>query len=417
MKRIIVFEDSGYRDLYPLTYLRPCFQLRCGAFNLPERLGQYSGRTQVGYWVQEHREKVLAASGRNHRADIKAVGAGPMVLVNARALIPPSLWSRIARTPPNTAFLHQGQLVAAVIQDVLLHRLPGERPEPDCLGALVELCRPLEIKEGLGKYLWDWVNQNSRMIEEDAALFATKNSRLGPGVFLLGKKSRFILGPQSVVEPGVVIDVRQGPVVLGSRTVVRGPSRIEGPCYLGPDCLVDGARLRPGVSLGRGCRISGEVEESVFLEFSNKHHDGFLGHSYVGSWVNLGAGTYNSDLKNNYAAVSVWVGGRMVDTGSLKVGCFIGDHVKTAIGTLIYTGAVIGPGCNVFGGVVRKMLPPFSWGSSQGFREHALDKMMETAQAAMARRGQRLGPEQRAALEQVFKDTQYLRGIDKGGAV
>ncbi len=416
MRRIVIFEDRHYGELYPLTCLRPAFQLRCGAYTPQERMRTVAGKASVQCWVMAEREPILAAAGRNTPADIRAVGAGAVALVNGRAVLPAALWQRISKTPPNAAFLFEGHLVAAVIQDVLLHQLASEQPDEAAFASLMPLCKTVEIKEGLAFHPWDLVNMNGRMIEDDAAGFRDGGGKLGPGVSLLGKRAHLRMVRKAVVEPGVVLDTRSGPIIIDGGALVRGPGRIEGPCYIGPDCIVDGARLRPGVSLGRCCRVSGEVEQSVFMDFSNKHHDGFLGHGYVGSWVNLGAQTCNSDLKNNYSSVSVWTDGRMADTGSIKVGCFIGDHVKTAIGTMINTGTVIGPGCNVFGGPVRKHLPPFSWGCSGSFREHSIDKMLETAGAVMARRRQKLSAELAAAIRALFQSTADLRKTTaKGG--
>lgn len=413
MRRIIIFEDQGYRDLYPLACLRPAFQLRCGALSLQERLKAHAPKASFECWMLEERRAVLAAAGRCNTADIRAVGAGRTALVNGRAVLPAALWQRISKTPANVAFVLEGQLVAAVVQDVLLHGLATDQPDEAAFASLMSLCKKIELKEGLAFRPWDLVNMNGRMIEDDAPAFKDGGHKPGPGVYLLGKRAHLRMVRNAVVEPGVVLDTRNGPIIIDGGALVRGPGRIEGPCYIGPDCLVDGARLRPGVSLGRCCRVSGEVEESVFMDFSNKHHDGFLGHSYVGSWVNLGAQTCNSDLKNNYSSVSVWSDGHMVDTGSIKVGCFIGDHVKTAIGTLINTGTVIGPGCNVFGGPARKQLPPFSWGCSGSFRDHSVEKMLETAAAVMARRRQRLSPEMAGAIRDLFQATAAMRG--KGG--
>jgi UDP-N-acetylglucosamine diphosphorylase/glucosamine-1-phosphate N-acetyltransferase len=416
MRRIIILEDKGYRDLYPLACLRPAFQLRCGAYSLQERLKAHAPKASIECWMLEERQPILAASGRSVPADIRAVGAGKTALVNGRAVLPAALWQRISKTPPNVAFVLEGQLVAAVVQDVLLHGLASDQPEEAAIKSLMSLCKKIELKEGLAFHPWDLINLNVRMIEDDAAGFRDGGGKLGPGVSLLGKRTHLRMVRNAVVEPGVVLDTRSGPIIIDGGALVRGPGRIEGPCYIGPDCIVDGARLRPGVSLGRCCRVSGEVEQSVFMDFSNKHHDGFLGHGYVGSWVNLGAQTCNSDLKNNYSSVSVWTDGRMADTGSIKVGCFIGDHVKTAIGTMINTGTVIGPGCNVFGGPVRKHLPPFSWGCSGSFRDHSIEKMLETAAAVMARRRQRLSPEMAGAIRTLFQSTADLRKTTaKGG--
>src|SRR5207248_4001999 len=141
-------------------------------------------------------------------------------------------------------------------------------------------------------------------------------------------------------------DTTRGPVLVDRGAVVQAFSRLEGPCYVGPQTQVLAARVR-GSSLGEQCRVGGEVEASVIHGYSNKAHEGFLGHSYVGEWVNLGAGTQVSDLRNDYASVRVVVNGRAVDSGQAKVGAFVGDHTRTSIGSLINTGAAVGPYCQV----------------------------------------------------------------------
>ena len=171
------------------------------------------------------------------------------------------------------------------------------------------------------------------------------------------------------------------------------------------------------LSVGPGCKLRGEISESVILGWSNKAHDGYLGHALVGSWVNLGAGTTNSDLKNNYSSVRVPVGvEREVDTGLLKVGIFLGDHVKTGIGTLLSTGTQAGAGSNVFGGggVPPRWIPPFSWGPTPpgggpgpegGFQRYDLPRFLETATRVMARRGQALSPGMTRVLIRAWERT------------
>jgi len=167
-------------------------------------------------------------------------------------------------------------------------------------------------------------------------------------------------------------------------------TRIEGPCYIGPKCILLGAKCREGMSIGPMCRVGGEVEESIIQGYSNKYHDGFLGHAYVGEWVNLGALTTNSDLKNDYSSVSVVLDGKApIDTGSTKVGSIIGDHTKTSIGTLLNTGSFVGAMALLLatGKPLPKHIPSFAWFIegvvSKGFGK---GKLYETAKTAMSRR-------------------------------
>jgi UDP-N-acetylglucosamine diphosphorylase/glucosamine-1-phosphate N-acetyltransferase len=164
-------------------------------------------------------------------------------------------------------------------------------------------------------------------------------------------------------------------------------------------------------SIGPVCKVRGEVAESVLLGYVNKAHDGHLGHALLGRWVNLGAATINSDLKNNYRPVRVWTPTGEEDTGLTKVGCFLGDHVKTGIGTVLNTGTVVGAGSNVFGGLMPPtVVPAFSWGAGDALTTYRFDKFLETAEAAMARRGQTLTPGVRDILAAAWEATRAERG-------
>jgi UDP-N-acetylglucosamine diphosphorylase/glucosamine-1-phosphate N-acetyltransferase len=208
------------------------------------------------------------------------------------------------------------------------------------------------------------------------------------------------------------LDAREGPIFIGERVTIQPHTRVSGPCYIGEDCVLVGGKVAGGSSIGPVCRIGGEVEQSVFLGYSNKYHEGFLGHSYVGEWVNLGALTTNSDLKNNYGPVKVVVDGSLTDSGLAKVGAFLGDHVKTGIGTLLNTGITIGFASNLFGGgmIEQKSIPPFSWVGAGKREEYRLDEAIETARAVMKRRKVELGSEEVDTFKEIFKLTEKERG-------
>ena len=183
---------------------------------------------------------------------------------------------------------------------------------------------------------------------------------------------------------------------------MRAHTRLEGPAFIGPDTTILGGVLSE-VSIGPVCKVRGEVECSLILGYTNKAHDGFLGHAYLGRWVNLGALTTNSDLKNNYGPVRVGGADGPVETGLMKVGCFLGDHVKTGIGTLLNTGTVVGAGSNLFGGEMPPTyVPPFSWGNGTKLTEFRLERFLEVATQAMGRRGMELDAEMEALLRRAW---------------
>jgi UDP-N-acetylglucosamine diphosphorylase/glucosamine-1-phosphate N-acetyltransferase len=256
---------------------------------------------------------------------------------------------------------------------------------------------------------WELVDGNADEIMRDFADlgFANKQSAVTPAA-VVGPADGLWVDPTARVEPMVVADTTRGPVVIDRAAVIHAFTRLEGPCYVGPMTQVFGAKIRAGTTLGPQCRIGGEVEASIVHGLSNKYHDGFLGHSYVGEWTNLGAGTHNSDLRNDYGEVTVTVGGLPISTGLGKVGCFLGDHTKTGLGTLLNTGASVGAFCNLLpaGRYAPRYIPSFtSWWNGSLREAFTLEQLLATAELAMKRRGVTLTDAHRTLNTRLFEET------------
>jgi UDP-N-acetylglucosamine diphosphorylase/glucosamine-1-phosphate N-acetyltransferase len=203
----------------------------------------------------------------------------------------------------------------------------------------------------------------------------------------------------ATVEPQVVFDASAGPIFVGSGSTVHAFTRLVGPCYIGRDTEVLGDRIAT-CSIGDVCKVRGELSNTIFLGHANKGHDGFIGHSYLGRWVNLGAGTITSNLKNTYGPVALWTPRGVRDTGMQFLGTFFGDHAKTGIGTRLTTGTVLGAGANIFGSQMPpKAVPPFSWGGAPPHDVYAVDKFLEVAERMMARRNVSMTAGMRQQLE------------------
>lgn len=269
-------------------------------------------------------------------------------------------------------------------------RLDGEADLLD-FSVLTDIPRFDRNDLSLFTYLWDLIAGNAAQVTADFSSARTEPIGTGDavpdGVHVI-EPDRIAIDPTAVIKPGVVIDASEGPVTIGAGTVVMANSVIEGPCWIGPNCRIKiGAKIYEGTTIGPWCKIGGEVEGSIVLGYSNKQHDGFLGHSYLGSWVNLGADTNTSDLKNNYGSVRAVIGGEEIDSGTMFLGSLIGDHSKTGINTMLNTGTVIGVSANIFGGgFPAKSIPSFAWGGSDGFVEFRIDKAIELARTVTARR-------------------------------
>jgi UDP-N-acetylglucosamine diphosphorylase/glucosamine-1-phosphate N-acetyltransferase len=235
----------------------------------------------------------------------------------------------------------------------------------------------LELPGHMLRHVWELIHGNPAQIALDIEALhpGAATPELPAGVQRLGD-GLLILGEGVEVEPGVVFDTRGGPIWLDEGASVRAFTRLAGPAYVGPRSTVLGGALE-AVSIGPVCKVRGELAESICLGYVNKAHDGHIGHAYLGRWVNLGAMTTNSDLKNNYGTIRLWTPEGEKDTGEIKLGCLLGDHVKTGIGLLLNTGTVVGAGSNLFGAAMPpKYVPPFSWGTGEELIEFRLEKFL-----------------------------------------
>ena len=382
---MIVYEDAGLSRLGPLVQTRPVFELRCGAVSLVERQARCLGASRVRAVVRPELA-ALCRSAWPERPVNEDAGDGETLLVNGRWLAPASV--------AGGADEPQAGLVDG---EVAWLRLPAGEA-----GGLSVASLPWKLAQWkdalpqrpaggfLVRHPWDLVELNALALADDERHWYThRDARGTEGLLIQGPASRVLIDPSAKVEPLVFLDAASGPVLVDAGAVVKAFSRLEGPCHIGAQTHVLAARVA-GSSVGPGCRVGGEVEASIVHGHSNKAHDGFLGHSYVGEWVNLGAGTQTSDLRNDYGKVAMAVSGQKTDTGRLKVGSFIGDHAKSSIGTLLNTGSVIGPFAMLLAGdgLLPRSVPAF--GSARGCsvtERTDLGQMFATARAMMARRG------------------------------
>ena len=234
-----------------------------------------------------------------------------------------------------------------------------------------------ELKENLGKEL---------------PLLVKSKIKIKNGVYF-GKRVK--------VEPNVFFDTKEGLIVVDDDTKIKANSVLRGPLLIGKNCIVNTFTEVSCSWIGDVCKIGGEIEHSIMKEYSNKQHYGFLGHSYIGSWVNIGAGTSVSNLKNTYTTIRM----EGVDTGMQFLGCIMGDYVKTALNTSIFCGKVIGPGAHLYG-MVTEDVPAFTSHISPGVFYEIPLKVSEDIQKAMAgRRNVVWGKGDSKNFEKLFNET------------
>jgi UDP-N-acetylglucosamine diphosphorylase/glucosamine-1-phosphate N-acetyltransferase len=384
---IFIYEDDRCGNLLPLVYFRPVFDLLCGRRTLLDKFrARYPGE-KFGLLVRPQIAELTAEShpddGRSQIADCRMPSGTPALFISGRVI----LEARLPAQGREEVFVCGSQIVAFRVDPSRVKSLPiaqsGVRawglPERKVLASIVS-------------YPWDLIAFNEAELTRELGRARAERTQKGrrkgagnAGVAVIGNPGGLYVARSAKVQPGVVFDLTLGRVHVGERAEIRAGSVVAGPGYVGKGTIIDAARIRPGCSFGPNCRIGGEVEASIFLGHANKHHEGFIGHSVIGEWVNLGALTTNSDLRNDYGEVKVIVRGRAVNTRMRKVGCIIGDHAKTAIGTLLNTGAVMGIFANWFEpGLSPKAIADFAWG---GKGRWPLDQGVETGRIVMARRG------------------------------
>jgi UDP-N-acetylglucosamine diphosphorylase / glucose-1-phosphate thymidylyltransferase / UDP-N-acetylgalactosamine diphosphorylase / glucosamine-1-phosphate N-acetyltransferase / galactosamine-1-phosphate N-acetyltransferase len=408
--RMCIYEDNGVDLLEPVALTRPAFALMCGAQTMLERQCAAFDTTEVGVWVRPELIELCRLQYPELPVnDADWLRHGPVTLVNARWLpgddTAPDVTASAGLTHGQIAFLTlpEGAALpdAAEELDGWLAAWRGRLPHRDAGGRLLD-------------YLWHFVDQNGQSLCRDEAGFRERHGErtLPNQVAVIGPPKRLVLAEDAELEPFVTADTRQGPVLIDRGAIVQSFSRLEGPCYIGPGTQVCGAKVRAGTTFGPQCRIGGEVEASIVQGFTNKYHDGFLGHSYIGEWVNLAAGTQTSDLRNDYEAIRVFVAGQRRATGLTKIGSYIGDHSKTALGALLNTGSTFGAftGLLPSGTLLPPMVPSFCQvNRGQLIEQWDLRKLLATAATAMRRRGQMLSEQHKDLYYGLYERTAAAR--------
>jgi UDP-N-acetylglucosamine diphosphorylase / glucose-1-phosphate thymidylyltransferase / UDP-N-acetylgalactosamine diphosphorylase / glucosamine-1-phosphate N-acetyltransferase / galactosamine-1-phosphate N-acetyltransferase len=377
---VVCYDDAHARRFEPFALTRPFSELRVGALLIRERWTMASGMTARGFLAAPTLRDFRETGAPNAARGVLPVGT---LVTHARcaiALAPLAGAPRVLRCDGR---------VAAV-------RLVAEEPVEAFADGTLTLESLARRHHGrhqghavVGRWcdeVWDVIRWLTPLLAEDVPVLASQLScgRLTGDATILGDGPVWCeAGAQ--VEPHTVFDTSSGPILLRRDARVQAFTRVQGPCYVGVGTTISGGRVG-GSALGDACKVNGEVSASVFVGHANKGHDGFVGHSILGRWVNLGAGTTTSNLKNTYGPVALWTPEGVRETGLQFLGTLFGDHVKTGIGLRLTTGCVLGAGANVVDQMPPKVVAPFAWGSGAPYATYDADKFVETAARVMRRR-------------------------------
>ena len=392
MRLILVDRPTPQRrNFYPLALSRPIWELRCGMTSLGEKLLDRVRPAETACFLPPYLAGVCRAeAGRSTTR--KSLSGADLLVVDAR--VKADGLAKLDAGPSRVFLDAGGEVLAARIVREDLAKLNADSLDALLIWARQNLPLASDARLPTWNYIWDLILANPAQLSEDFRAAGRSGidteARVEDPVAIRGSRSDIFVGRGAKIHPMVVLDAEHGPIYIDEDAEIHPFTRIEGPCYIGRQSVLLGAKCREGNSIGPICRIGGEVEESIIQGYSNKYHDGFLGHAYVGQWVNLGALTTNSDLKNDYSDVKITLDGRtQLSTGSTKVGALIGDHTKTSIGTLLNTGTCVGAMTLLVtsGKLLPKFIPSFTWYLNDAImRGFGKDALYATARTAMGRR-------------------------------
>lgn len=408
--KVCIVEDYGYKNLFPLTKTRPSFGLRCGRFTIEERILRclHPHIEQVHYIMRPELEKVWKKQNTAcTRIDFGMPKEKKCLFLNGRVLHTEDSLNEIMKK--------MGEGSSFVLKDgdqwnaIYFRDTPPYFSAEDIIYGTADFS---EIKnqvyndQATINWPWDLTRYNSGMIQKDFIHIKKQLKKLmfpplPENVAVLNGRN-LIIGKYAEIQPFVTLDCTEGPIIIGDSVKIEAGAYIQGPVSIGDDCLISAnTKIYKNTTLGTTCKVGGEISHSIMHGFSNKRHSGFLGNSYLGEWVNLGAGTNISNMKNNYNTISVQLNGKMVDTNTQFIGLFMGDHSRSAIGTQFNTATFVGVGCNVFGkGLTPKHFQDFTWGGIDRSDVYNFQKFINNAYRMMIRREKELGKEE---LELLFR--------------
>ncbi len=389
--QICIFEDINYLNFEPMVFTRPVYDLLCGSTSIKEKIIRNYGSVKVSLHCRPYLSEIVQKN--NPEFLVNKIEDTECLFINGRIIAPENLSQLLPlKSVEDKVFVNEETVLAAYLSGKnlqnKLNNIKNLFSVNDFNGLPIKI---LDLK--CANYLWDLININGEQITFDYNYLTKQNKRqnliesVSASVNIINKENIFV-GKNVTIKPGVVLDASNGPIIIDDNAFIYPNAVIEGPVSIGESSKIkSGAAIYENVSIGKVCKVGGEVEQSIFMDYSNKQHAGFIGHSYIGSWVNLGADTNNSDLKNNYSKIKIKLSSKEVESGSQFLGLMIGDHSKSAINTMFNTGTVVGFSCNIFAsGFPEKYVPSFTWGGDDSSKVYDIKKAIETAKIVLSRR-------------------------------
>ena len=392
--------------LEPLCSTRPIFDLKCGAFSVLERIKKIFPNDSITVFIRNELKGLIDEKNK--------ININPEIVKDGLWLNSNIIWNQSLIEK----FKNKHNVFS--IKDINVGFYLSEKKGNQWIlkGGPVEILfsnfdsnlKKISIsKNECIEYLWDCIYNNSHMLVSDTRYFkmGSINCSYEEKFFLINEKN-IVIPKSAIIRTGAILDAKSGPVIISENVMIEPGAYLEGPLFIGEGVTIKAcSKILKGSYIGPGCKVGGEIIETIFQGWSNKQHDGFLGHSYIGEWVNLGAGTNNSDLKNNYSTVKIFINNKEFDSKQLFIGLFMGDHSKSAIATKFNTGTIVGVGSNIiFSSFPPKNLKPFSWYNDINIVKHDFKKFVETAKRTKLRRNKFFSKSEEKVFYNIFKQNE-----------
>ena len=387
----ILFDESIVRtNLLPLTFMRPVADIRVGILTIREK------------WEKQLKAKTSSLTENYLTPKFPIIRENENVLINGSVCPNEEVISAIKNLKKNQIILFNDTIIALHVMEGELDKIGESSSEG--IEEIKLSDPPLKIN-----HTWEIFSKNDIAIREDFTLLTKgrKSQKLSGTNRVFGENEIFVEKGAKV--ECAILNATTGPIYIGKDAEI-----MEGATIRGPFALCDGAQVKMAAkiygptTIGPYCRVGGEINNSVLFGFSNKAHDGFMGHSVIAEWCNLGADTNTSNLKNTYDNVRLWSYGKQtfVDTHLQFCGLIMGDHSKCAIDTQFNTGTVVGVSANIFGsGLQRNFIPSFTWGGTSGHTNYDIKKALKVAEIVFKRRHRTLDDIEKELLTNVYSIT------------
>ena len=410
---IILIEDELVKNFYPITLTKPTATLQFGTTNILENLKIKLNSSSISiitrdYLIEIAKNKFPKISINERIMEDNAIIINSLINPNMNNL------NKIIKKKEKFIILSGNDFVAGRIskkdyQEIIKKRGFSTKK-------LIKNAKNYNIlnlnDDSLIRYPWQFLKESAKAIEDQFKILKRMNNTKKQFKYL-SKNSNILISTKAIIPDlqKIYINSKNGPVIIDEQALIEPFSVISGPVYIGKRTKILGAKIYKDTVIANDCVIGGEIQSSIFHEYTNKAHLGYIGHSIIGSWVNLGALTTNSDLKNSYGNIKIKFGNRNISTNINKYGCMIGDNVKTSIGSLIFTGKNIGIASQLYGHI-NEDIPSFTIVnnfSHQKMIEADLNSIILTQARMMKRRGVVQQNHDKELLKKVFEMTKLER--------